>query len=307
MTTLMPIGDVERHTGIPQATLRMWERRYGFPRPLRDEFGHRVYPPHQVERLLNIRRLMAQGHRAGKLLSGGGADLAALTDQQGAQERPRHVAIQLLRQYRFDEFRNLLQLRLMSLGLRRFVIDILAPLNVEVGEAWQHGWLPVRCEHAYSVQVAMLIQNALATLRTASGRPLVMLATPHGEHHALGNLMVQAILASMAAPCIQLGTELPMHEIEEGARECGADIVALSFSSFSARKHVAHTLGSLRAALPPSVEVWAGGSGVPADLPAPAGVRVFNALEPVEQAVADWRRRHGAEAPPLRQSAERSG
>lgn len=301
MTTLMPIADVERHTGIPQATLRMWERRYGFPRPLRDEFGRRVYPAHQIERLLKIRRLMGQGHRAGKLLSGG-ADLAELDDAARAPGRPQHVAIQLLRQYRFDELRNLLQLRLMALGLRRFIIDILAPLNEEVGAAWQQGWLPVRCEHAYSVQVSMLIQNALSTMHSAAARPLVLLATPHGEQHWLGNLMVEAVLATLATPCIQMGAELPMNEIVEAARESGADIVGVSFSSFSSRKQVAQTLHGIRAALPPAVMLWAGGSGVPADLSQGNDVLLFRDLERIESAVAEWRSRHGAEPLRFRQS-----
>ncbi|MYM69387.1 MerR family transcriptional regulator [Pseudoduganella sp. FT55W] len=305
MMTLMPIGDVERHTGIPQATQRMWERRYGFPRPLRDEFGHRVYPAHQIERLLKIRRLLGQGYRAGKLLSGG-ADLTELVEAARAPERPQHAAIQLLRQYRFDEFRNLLQQRLMALGLRRFIIDILAPLNAEVGDAWQQGWLPVRCEHAYGVQVSMLIHNALSTMHSASGRPRVMLATLHGEQHGLGNLMVEAVLATLAAPCVQMGTGLPMNEIIEAAREADADIVGLSFSSFSSRKQVTQMLHDIRTALPPTVTLWAGGGGVPGDLPQQNGVLLFRELERIESAVAEWRSHHNAEPLPFRQSGGRS-
>ena len=30
------IADVERDTGLSKDTLRVWERRYGFPLPLRD-------------------------------------------------------------------------------------------------------------------------------------------------------------------------------------------------------------------------------------------------------------------------------
>ena len=55
------IAAVERDTGIGKDTLRVWERRYGFPQPLRDAFGERVYPAEQVEHLRLIKRLMDQG------------------------------------------------------------------------------------------------------------------------------------------------------------------------------------------------------------------------------------------------------
>ena len=35
------IATVERETGLSKDTLRMWERRYGFPRPARDDNGER--------------------------------------------------------------------------------------------------------------------------------------------------------------------------------------------------------------------------------------------------------------------------
>jgi len=52
MTTLpsMNISAVERDTGLGKDTLRVWERRYGFPQPTRDDNGERVYPAEQVDR-----------------------------------------------------------------------------------------------------------------------------------------------------------------------------------------------------------------------------------------------------------------
>ena len=53
------IAAVERDTGLSKDTLRVWERRYGFPAPMRDRFGERLYPLEQVDRLRLIRRLMS--------------------------------------------------------------------------------------------------------------------------------------------------------------------------------------------------------------------------------------------------------
>jgi hypothetical protein len=37
--TGLPIAAVERDTGLAKDTLRVWERRYGFPQPGRDANG----------------------------------------------------------------------------------------------------------------------------------------------------------------------------------------------------------------------------------------------------------------------------
>ncbi|MBZ8144144.1 cobalamin-binding protein, partial [Rubrivivax gelatinosus] len=44
----LSIAAVERDTGLSKDTLRVWERRYGFPSPARDPQGERAYPLEQV-------------------------------------------------------------------------------------------------------------------------------------------------------------------------------------------------------------------------------------------------------------------
>jgi len=50
----LSIGDVVHATGLGEATLRAWERRYGFPEPRREPSGHRRYSQADVERLLRV-------------------------------------------------------------------------------------------------------------------------------------------------------------------------------------------------------------------------------------------------------------
>ena len=44
----LSIGEMVKQTGIPEGTLRMWERRHGFPRPRRSESGHRRYSEQEI-------------------------------------------------------------------------------------------------------------------------------------------------------------------------------------------------------------------------------------------------------------------
>ena len=50
----LSIGDVVKATGLGEATLRAWERRYGFPDPQREPSGHRRYGAEEVERILRV-------------------------------------------------------------------------------------------------------------------------------------------------------------------------------------------------------------------------------------------------------------
>ena len=57
----LSIGDVVAATGVGEATLRAWERRFGFPAPRREPSGHRRYSPAQVERIRAVVRERRRG------------------------------------------------------------------------------------------------------------------------------------------------------------------------------------------------------------------------------------------------------
>lgn len=287
---LIPITEVERQTGIRQATLRMWEKRYGFPQPLRDRHGDRVYPPGQVERLHAVRRLIDQGLRPGKIFSGAVAFEEA---HQGApsparadlSEHERHV-FRLLRDYRVSELHALFQQRLLDLGLRRFIIEFLAPLSTEIGLAWNRGELPVRCEHLFAQVATSILHARQAAVRAAGdGRPKVLLATLTGEAHALGILMAEAVMTSLGMHCIQLGADTPALEVAAAARESGADIVALSFSTYFPLRSMVRMATALRSALPPATALWIGGGGAHGSGMLVAGIEVFDSFEAIEPAL----------------------
>lgn len=52
------IRTIARLTGVREATLRAWERRYGFPRPARGENNYRVYSRDEVEAVRRVAQLL---------------------------------------------------------------------------------------------------------------------------------------------------------------------------------------------------------------------------------------------------------
>ena len=304
---LWTIADVERDTGIGKDTLRVWERRYGFPRPRRDGQGNRLYDAAQLAQLRLIRRLMDAGLRPGRIVGLPAAQLEALAQQlsapaaapAGAAGPDGAVARMLawLREDRVEALRAALRQALRQRGLAATVDALVAPLAVEVGLAWQRGELLVYQEHLFTETVQGVLREALAEREPPTGaRPCVLLTTTPGETHQLGLLMVQCHLAEAGARCVALGPATPLADIAEAARRTAADVVGLSFSAWSAPRDVLDAVQRLRAALPAAVQLWVGGAGAqrPLRRARSAGVTLLARAADVGAAVSRWR---AAQAP----------
>lgn len=288
------ISDVERDTGVAKETLRVWERRYGFPRPQRDANDERVYPADQVLRLRQVRRLLDLGHRPGKLLNLTAGELEALANPAPPPVAPVHADLQpyvdLILRHDTQSLRRQLTYEIQMRGLRDFIIGLAGPLTRYTGEAWANGSLAVYEEHLFSEVLELVLHHAIHGLGRRGGSPRILLTTVPQERHGLGLLMAEAIFTLDGAHCISLGVSTPVFDIVQAARE--ADIVALSFTAQIAPRSANDALVQLRAALPPSVQLWAGGAGARlARRLKLDGLRILD-LDEVGPALDQWRAEH---------------
>lgn len=76
---MFPINVVEKETHISKYLLRMWERRYTFPRPERDLKGERIYTSDDIEKLKLVKSLMEEGYRPSKIIDQELSDLRDLS------------------------------------------------------------------------------------------------------------------------------------------------------------------------------------------------------------------------------------
>lgn len=262
---LLNISAVERETGLSKDVLRMWERRYGFPKPARDENGERQYAAHDVSKLRAIKRLMDIGMRPGKIITLSLPELDAVSDarsghRRGAAAPPlERDVITMLTRHDLTGVQNTLANLLMRQGLQRFVLDTLTPLNRAVGDAWMRGEVQVFEEHLYTEQLQAALRTAINAFPRQSGVPKVVLTTFPNELHGLGLLMVEALLVPEGVQCISLGTQTPVEDIRRAALAHGAHIVALSFSAGFQLRVATDGLATLRRQLPQTTTLWAGG------------------------------------------------
>lgn len=314
----LSIASVERETGIGKDTLRVWERRYGFPSPQRDAFGERTYPQDQVDVLRVVKRLIDAGHRPGRLLRLPVAEILALSDAEsfalpgaarGAGARAEALKasvaapsgtrpaqdlqpfLDMIRRHDAPSLRQALGNALARLGAERFVGELVAPLNIAVGEAWSRGRLEVFEEHSYTEEVQVVMRQALAQMPVpdAAARPRLLLSTFPGEPHGLGLLMVEIIARLEGCPCVSLGVQTPVLDLVRAAQAHGSDIVAISASGIQPAQQLIDALTELRARLPLLVSLWVGGSVAPLQRRPVTDVTLVPTLENLTAEIRRWR------------------
>lgn len=299
----LSIAAVERDTGLTKDTLRVWERRYGFPQPQRDGGGERAYPLEQVEKLRMVKRLMDGGHRPGRLVPMSIEALSQLS--ANTVDAPRRAAargsapdlkvyLSLMRSHDLDALRRLLMQTQMQLGLSRFVIEVVVPLNTLIGDAWMRGQLEIFQEHACIECLHGVLRQALSGLPEAAplDRPRVLLTTLPGEPHGLGLLLAEALMALDGARVVSLGVQTPVWDISLAAAAYRCDIVALGFTGCMNPNQVVAGLTELRGKLPPEVELWVGGAAPVLHRRTIDGVLAFESLEHLHPQIERWR--HGS-------------
>jgi MerR family transcriptional regulator, light-induced transcriptional regulator len=309
----LSIAAVERDTGLSKDTLRVWERRYGFPSPQRDAIGERAYSLAEVEKLRLLKRLLDAGHRPGRIVQLPVAELQQITEQTvdqplrsvevalGSDDLRSHLA--LIRGHDPQGLRAALSHLLARFGVARFVVEVVGPLNAAVGDAWIRGQMEIFEEHMYTEVLQVVLRQAIAALPAAGTmkilpeppaeprlqQPRVLLTTLPGEPHGLALLMVEAMLALDGCHCVSLGVQTPLWDVVLAAQAFRSDIVALSFSGCTNPNQIVEGLSELRGKLSPHTQLWAGGSAPALQRRSIDGVRAFSSLEELPAALLAFR------------------
>ncbi|MDP2239565.1 MAG: MerR family transcriptional regulator [Burkholderiales bacterium] len=286
------IAAVERDTGLSKDTLRVWERRYGFPAPDRDQHHERVYPQAQFEKLRLLRLLIDYGHRPGKIINQSAEALARLVaERTPGQSPPAEIAviIDLLLRHDTEGFRNALLQALMKQGLLHFVAETVTALNHWIGEAWLAGKVAIFDEHLYSEHIQNILRNSIIAQPGRGSAPRVLLTSLPGEKHRIGLLMVEAVLTAEGAACVALGAETPIIDIKNAVPAYDVDVVALSFSSAFTQSAALTGLVELRELLSGNIEIWGGGGALLRARKTPQGVLLLRSFDDMRYALERWR------------------
>jgi DNA-binding transcriptional MerR regulator len=300
------MGAVTRRTGIGEHTLRAWERRFGFPKPVRLASGHRRFSGDQVQHLLLIAKALGSGYRAGDIVPLPLSELELLLQTSGAFDRASAagsaedvmlLAFDACKRFDRESLAALLHSEAAVLGLPRFLRERVAPLLDEVGDAWGRGEIEIRHEHFFSEVLEDALRRLRAPLEAAAkGRPVVVASLPN-ELHGLG-LQIAALAIVTAGRSVRvLGPHLPVEEIVQAAKALAAAAVGLSVSIFAEPEETAREITAVRERLPAETALWIGGTGSTNLENLPAGVEKTVSLDDLDRVLTQLPDRAAATSP----------
>lgn len=256
---LLSIGDICSETGLSADVIRVWERRYGFPVPVRLPSGHRRYRREDLHQLRLMAEAVAQGHRPSVVARIGEAELKRMLVPG---DNPRvDKLFEAVRRMDTDGMRHLLRESLDLLGWKPFLQQAVSPLLDRVGMAWADGSIGVHHEHLLTEVLEDLLRELRLECRTVTSRGRALLCTLPGERHRLGLLMAALAYAAQGVRTELLGVDLPVASIAQAARTLSVDRVAVSLSVQSAGETTRKLLMDLKERLPEGCRLLVGGQG----------------------------------------------
>ncbi len=280
---------VARRTGLSAHVIRIWEKRYGAVEPERTGTNRRLYSDEQIERLSLLRDVTEHGHSIGQvaklpteklreLLAQSSTNGHAATGQlasanhrtssqsSGGTTAPAYLddCLAAVKQLDSRALDDTLKRAATQLGTQGLLNRVIAPLAQRIGELWRDGTITAAHEHFASAVIRIMLGHSAKPFAGADSAPVLVVATPTGQLHELGALLVGAAAANLGWHVTYLGASLPAAEIAGAVRQNRARAVALSIVYPEDDPRLEGELTRLHEALPAEVTLLVGGRAMPA-------------------------------------------
>ncbi len=269
---------VSRRTGLSAHVIRIWEKRYGAVEPARTDSNRRLYSEEQIERLGLLRDLTRAGHSIGLVAKLRTEELRKLAAEASGDKDPGAGApakgggatalleecIAAVKTLDSGKLEDALKRAATALGAQGLLQRVIAPLAQTIGELWRDGSITAAHEHFASAVIRILLGHAAKPFAGMEAAPVLLVATPSGQLHELGALLVGAAGSNLGWHVTYLGASLPAAEIAGAARQNRARAVALSLVYPEDDPRLEGELARLRELLPPETVLLVGGRAMPA-------------------------------------------
>ena len=184
-------------TGLTPARIRKWQERYRMFEPEEGKNGYWYYTNMDYIILRHIQIRIDRGEKLSRVMKEGRKGLISSFEQS----RAHAVDLQMRRvkEGTFEPIANDLDIALKSKSFRGWIRKDIRPLVVQVGEAWESGYIDITEEHRFSRWMQSYLMEKIKPYEK-NARPEWLVAIFPGDEHELGALMYYGILRSLNIP-----------------------------------------------------------------------------------------------------------
>jgi DNA-binding transcriptional MerR regulator len=223
------IQTVAEMTGVPAATLRAWERRYGIPAPERSSSAYRLFSDHDVASIRKLKELCDGGMAPAEA-----ARLVVRVEEGNTPvegdpfERACEAIVRAIVEFDSEELEQAVR-GAMFLGSATTVYNrVLAPTMRTVGDRWHEGTFSIAQEHMTTEVLLGVARDMLRLLDPPRSAPQALLACFADEEHALPLYGVAFGLVQAGLRPVLLGARTPPSAIRHAVESIQPALVGLS-------------------------------------------------------------------------------
>lgn len=259
------IKAVVSQTGLNPATLRAWERRYGFPHPQRTEGGHRLYTARDIETLKWLIARQEEGvsishaielwrsyaergedpvQRKRELATGPTDQL--VVDLEGVQiDQLRRAWVTSCLSFDREMAEQVLSRAFAQYDPETVCFEVMRKGLAEVGDGWYDGQVTVQQEHFTSALSVKRLELLIAATPPPSHPERIVVATAPGDYHIFSSLLVTFLLRRSGWDVVYLGADIPVDDLEATIAQIRPALVIVSAQLL----HTAATIKEIAQAL----------------------------------------------------------
>ncbi|MCB1307928.1 MAG: MerR family transcriptional regulator [Leptospiraceae bacterium] len=204
------IKDLSRMTNFSPARIRKWQERYQIFAPNQGSNGYWYYTNDDYRVLRNIQQRLARGQKLAEVMNLGRDALLTnpLTDEFQDEE---WRIIQLIKDARFEDVGRHLDEYRKGRNYAEWIRQVVQPMVVLSGRAWESGFLTVAEEHSFSRWFHSYMLNTVESVQ-GDTLPDWMITVFPGDEHELGALMLYCKLRMRKMP-VRFTGMLPLAEL----------------------------------------------------------------------------------------------
>ncbi|MEO1338420.1 MAG: MerR family transcriptional regulator, partial [Myxococcota bacterium] len=233
------IQAVAEATGVPTATLRAWERRYGVPSPKRAGNQYRLYSEEDISLIRRMALLCSQGtapSQAAKIVMSETPRTVAATEpgNETGSLNPYSEAVDRIvdAASKFDSWALDREIqRGMYLGPALTVYrQVLAPAMQRLGQQWEDGETGVAEEHFASQALMGAVRNMVRLSQRPDAESQILLGCVANEDHELPLYGVAIMAAQSGWRPMVLGARTPPDAVASAVKQVNPEAVGLSIT-----------------------------------------------------------------------------